>query len=1359
MTSAPTQERQEKVQAAVEKWVNQMVDFSGNNRLLFYRELKSGTLNISTGTGTFSEEAVVSLCHGAEVHSDRLITPLPESFASEEEQATAAATFVATRKDMAKRLSAVRRKGLANHEERGINTLFLGDGALTWRNDDGQAVPNAPILLTPIEITERKAGAEEFVIRPLDTPELNPTLVVYLSQKQGINLDGDAVLEEITDAAGNVDRQQLRDRILKVCESMPEVAVLDSVVIGNFSYTNLPMVLDLQANIETLASHNMVAAIAGVKEAIEGLRSQYSSDIAPSLPDSQAPAEEFLVLDADSSQHMAINRGLRGESFVIQGPPGTGKSQTIANLIASLTSDGKHVLFVAEKGAAIDAVKKNLTRSGLGEVMMDLHGTTVTKSLVAKMLQSALQKLPNAPVPNTAETFEALERTRGRLEGHTRAIHTANEDFGITYFEARERSLLHPPVPLRPIPANAVSRLNASAIDDAARSVAELADLGRGKMLSDRSPWAHGSLRNGAAADDALERLGELRSALVNLQNQQQAFYAAVQAEPDSTFDEMREALGVSTRFDEAAAPFASDAVGMDLKELHQDLEPIERPAPRRAVASLFNSRYRSAKKKLRAITPDSQGKPAPESRGLVKKMVSADSEFRSRFGSAPKRVGDDSLSQALEQIEHIIERFRSETALILDGLSPDEVDSGLRALEHAGDDAHRLPMINQLEERLKELGLLEIAHELLQTDAPAELVASSLRASCLAAVGDRIEATVPEIASFTAATHRRANDEFQQSDLQHLNLAAERVQRSVAVHARNARNQHPEQSQFVAKEANKKRRLAPVRKMLETAPDVIGALKPCWAMSPLAVSRLLPATPDFFDVVIFDEASQVQPADAVPAIMRARQVIVAGDTRQLPPTRFFASGDADGDGDDEEDEDFSLTQGFESILDVMNAALPKAAWLQWHYRSRDERLINFSNVHIYDKSLRTFPGVAGHRCIQKITAGPEVGSTTEELLRLVFGHAAETPDRSLGVITTSASTARTLEDLVYQQLRTLDPAERSEFESFFDESNRERFFIKNIERVQGDERDDIILAVDLARGPNGRVYNRLGPLNYEGGERRLNVAVTRARRSVTLCTNFDFEDLSPTSFKSRGASLLREYTRYAEHLGNDLGAEAEEKPAMNNFEIDVQKRLTAAGMKLTPQFGVAGYFIDFVAYHPDDPNCPVLAIEADGATYHSSPTARDRDRLRQQVLEGLGWTFHRIWSTEWFKNPEAEVEQAVRSWKRAKVESDLGLNQPSQPQARPDAPVAGTAAPAEQSASTRRARRPIKVVEGQPITEYRMDDLVRLIRWIESDGRLHTDDELIAVAAKELGYGRKGRRIKEHLSEAIRLHRERSGS
>jgi len=1348
-------ERIGKVQRAVDTWVAQMVDFTGNNRLLFYRELKVGTLNL-TSQVDYSEEQVEALCSGSQVDSPSLVEPIDTAYEKEGGRVAAKKAHEDLLADTGRRLKAIYSKGTQNLEERGIGTTFLADGALTWENDAGLAIPNAPVLLSPLEIKPLSPAATHFRIRPTDEPEINPTLVVYLAEQQGIDIDADELVESSRDAKGTIQRDVIMNGLLKQCAALSGVTLLESVVIGNFTYSKLPMVQDLNANVDLLAENELVAAIAGVDDAITSIRNSNPTTIEPWEVEAEDPRDDFLVLDADSSQHVALKRALRGESLVIQGPPGTGKSQTIANLIASLTANGKNVLFVAEKGAAIDAVAKNLEKVGLDDLMMDLHGQAVSKKHVAKLLQAALNTLTKVQAPDVEETVNNLVRSRERLADYDKALHGDDGPFATSYFEASVLSYKASNSVAQPdIPPEALRFLTKSSIDEAERWLIRLADLGRGEMLRQGNPWATSSIRVTEAADTAMKRLTLLRDSLNALGREQIAFYEALGSKEEDNFAVVHDAIDISQSYREQASKFTNDSSTVDLDKLHASLAPAEQGAASRFCATLFNSKYRAAKKLLKAIVISDDKISVSAGRAQVESLIERGHVFQGRFGSTPRSVDHESLARALSEIESTIQELRMPPGVDVEGSSTSTVRDSVETLQEYSDWAFLMPEINNLEELLAGFHLREVAQELLVRDVAPELLAEAFRRSCYAAIARQLLLMTPDLVSFNATAHERTLTEFQESDRSFMSASAARVRRAIGEHARDERNTHPKQDQLVVAEAQKNSRHLSVRQMLDRAPNVIGALKPCWAMSPLAVSRLLPVRNDFFDVVIFDEASQVLPADAVPAIMRAKQVIVAGDTRQLPPTTFFASGDFDDDYDDEEEEDFSLTQGFESILDVMNAVLPNPAWLQWHYRSRDERLINFSNVHIYDSLLRTFPGVAGEGCIRKVTASG-MESTVDKAVSIVLDHVRERPDRSLGVITTSAKMARAIEDQVFSHVRALFSSERTGADRFFDPSNDERFFVKNIETVQGDERDDIVLAVHLERSSDGRVYNRLGPLNQEGGERRLNVAVTRARRSVTLCSNFGFDDLAPSRFKRHGAALLRDYTKYAETGGNDLGAAAADKPELNAFEIDVRDRLVAAGMKLTPQFGVAGYFIDFVAYHPSDLNRPVLAIEADGASYHSSPTARDRDRLRQQVLEGLGWTFHRIWSTEWFANPTVEVERALQSWELAIAASDDEAEAPSQRQARDDASTPGSTT-ADLDLAPPRQSLPIRVVDGTKIDAYPMSELVQLIEWIESDGKLRVDDDLIAIAMAELGYRRKGPVIKKRLSEAISIVRRRN--
>ncbi|MCD0485986.1 AAA domain-containing protein [Streptacidiphilus sp. ASG 303] len=544
--------------------------------------------------------------------------------------------------------------------------------------------------------------------------------------------------------------------------------------------------------------------------------------------------------------------------------------------------------------------------------------------------------------------------------------------------------------------------------------------------------------------------------------------------------------------------------------------------------------------------------------------------------------------------------------------------------------------------------------------------------------------------------------------------------------------------------------------------------------MSPLVVSEVLPAR-QLFDVVIFDEASQVVPAEAIPAIMRAGQVVVAGDRRQLPPTSFFsgASEEEPEVSDDSLDgrPAVSYTTGYESVLDVLGAMLQVRS-LTWHYRSRDERLIAFSNAWIYDSSLTTFPGVSPDGALSHVLVdqGPAVpgqersgSAEVDRVVRLVIEHAEQRPTESLGVITMGIEHANRIEAAI----RAATDG-RDDLHDFFREDREERFFVKNLERVQGDERDAIILSVGYGKSTDGRMLYRFGPLNNTGGERRLNVAVTRARHRMTVVSSFGAHDMDPDRLKAQGAKLLRSYIEFAASGGNDLGTVAREKPALNPFEIDVRDRLTAEGIPLVAQWGVAGYWLDFAARHPRDRGRMVLAIEADGATYHSSATARDRDRLRQEQLERLGWTFHRIWSTAWFRDPEREVRRARDAYDRAVATADgaspspgpaesvslpaqrSGAGVPTGPTRRmgTDVPVG---APAE--AGPARGRRPA-LVRGQPITAYSERQLVGLIRWIESDTLLRTEEELVREAMQELGFSRMGPRIRAALENAVRTAR-----
>lgn len=482
----------------------------------------------------------------------------------------------------------------------------------------------------------------------------------------------------------------------------------------------------------------------------------------------------------------------------------------------------------------------------------------------------------------------------------------------------------------------------------------------------------------------------------------------------------------------------------------------------------------------------------------------------------------------------------------------------------------------------------------------------------------------------------------------------------------------------ILKRELNKQRRIMPIRRLFREIPNLILALKPCLMMSPLSVSLFLEADTFTFDTVIFDEASQVCTENAIGAILRGKQVIIAGDSKQLPPTNFFTANTSDGDFDiDTEDpDDFDDSDAYESILD--EAALLPERTLLWHYRSRHEHLIAFSNAKIYRGNLITFPSNVdkaddvGVEYTYVPTGfydrGGKKGNIieAEKVVDLIFDHFRKHPNRSLGVIA-FGEVQQTAIDTILRRRRM----ENQQFEPFFNEDQPEAFFVKSLENVQGDERDTIIFSVGYAKDATGIMHMNFGPLSKAGGERRLNVAITRAKYNVKLVGSILPTDIQTEKISSDGPKLLRSYIDFAMNGPSVLQNEITESDIRwhdSPFEEAVYNFLDRKNYKLATQVGCSGYRIDMAVKHPTLSGRYVLGIECDGASYHSARTARERDRLRQDVLESMGWKIHRIWSTDWIKDPVSEgkrlldaVNEAIDSYAEdAPIETSFEVSTPT---------------------------------------------------------------------------------------------------
>lgn len=1337
-SDAATRSRADLVDAARQTWVARLMDTTRRNNLLYFRDLKTGTLDLSGS----EEGALARLLDGEEVALSRLVPPSSDPAAGP-------------------KLQEIARRAQSNLEEKGLQTLFLAYGMATWPVEDDGRPPEAAVALLPLSTKAKARSLESTTIQATGHPQVNFALLHALSETFGLELSEEDILAD--EADGAVDAKAILAAVAASTRGLSGFAIKPRAVIGNFSFQKLAMVRDLREMGEALVQDDMVAALAGDQAARRSFGGKGVA-IEPRQLDSVPAASEYMVLDADSSQQSVIHSVARGMDGVIQGPPGCGKSQTIANTIAMLVANGQRVLFVAEKRAALEAVFKRLDEKGLGHLALDLHGAALSQKGVMQKVSLALDQIRRSGDPNEAEALAKFEDRRARAVAHESLMHTPTAPSGLTPFLLQARLL----ETARLAPSKTrwreadLQKLDAATVEDLLKTATGYATL---VARTDPSPWVNADLPDGGSVLTALDAARSLAEQSVpHLTKSLEELARKTSFSVPRTLKEAEEAASLVSDANRVVEAWSASVFGHN--GLASALSPAGRGAVGRLWAAVSDAGYRSALRLMRELSGDKSTTPGEALEGArLADQVRGRWEELSDGASAPTKTELDSdtavqIHKVAADLAVLLRSVPEASALDITALR-----DTARALADDEETAYKIPKVREIEAGIKSAGagqiLLEIREPKNSPDKWTALFRHAYYASCY----DGVRVANPALAAFSGEAHSTVVDEFRELDRHRLAIAAARVRRRHAEHAVEVMNQHPEQTDLVRSEAAKRTRHIPLRRLVSRSADVLTAVCPCWMSSPLNVSQLLPADRKYFDVVVFDEASQVLPEDAVSSIIRGERLVVAGDQHQLPPTMFFA------DGAGEEDEE-SPTAGYESLLDSLSAFVDH--WqLDWHYRSRDERLIAFSNRHIYGDRLTTFPGIGGpavvsHFLVDSVPRDGEEESSTAEVqkvVELVVAHADEQTRlpadsrQTLGVIAMGIKHARRVEAALDRAL-----AQRPDLDEFFDPARQERFFVKNLEQVQGDERDVVILTIGYGKDRNGRLPYRFGPLLQQGGERRLNVAVSRARRRMTVVSSFGHADMDPSRSDKKGVELLRLYLQFAASQGDDLGDAGGTEVGMNAFEADVYDALSARGVGLVPQYGVSGYRLDFAAQHPKRPGEFVLAIECDGASYHSAATARDRDRLRQQQLESIGWRFHRIWSTDWFLHREEQIERARAAWEEAVRRADGSRRLADEGRAAigglfGDPPTGAVEEAAEGPVADGRVRGPRPPVPGYGQTDaFDLDDLVRMARWVQSDGLMRTDDEIVGELVDALGFQRRTKKFEGRALEAIAWLRRNGG-
>ncbi len=1251
--------------------------------------------------------------------------------------------------DLQKRLLNSYRAARTSIQEQGVNTLYLTLGMLTWYQADSSQQPlKAPLLLIPVELRRANVAAAFQLVYADGEPEENLSLREKLKTDFGIELP-----------ALDIEDLDVDDYLTKVKEQLerrPKWKVdTDTATIGFYSFSKFRMYRDLDAAAWPEGKkpcHHTVLKKLLTEEVFEDSGASIFGDAL--TDDYFKPEHNYLVMDADSSQIQAVVEANAGKNLVIQGPPGTGKSQTITNLIAEAVGQGKTVLFVAEKMAALEVVKRNLDNIGLGDMCLELHSHKANKKSLLEDLQRTLElATPQHKDANFAR-LHLLDGQRFKLNAYAKAVNTPIHNSDITPYEAYGNllKLQDTASDTKDFPSFNLKRL-----EDWDRQTFErkrsLVEQLQAWCMTNGLPLAHPFWGSGLKArlpdtqevirkscDKTLEATSKLEQLALELAQ-------TLKTPPPRNREELLEARNLALWALDAPElkGVALDAPWLErCSELNGLLEEgIELVRKRRTYQSIlisrawdqdietcrrdlaqlghiwwrgFSGKYRQANRQVNELFKDRPPKKLSDKLAVLEaiqvsqeagqKLTQGDEIGKQFFGSqwqgensrwedlfsllewmvklhqelseaqlpdyalevlTHARDLDQASVEALERelSEHdalwksLLEmlKFDEETGFktqALSTLSFREQKEILNNWHTKTDQLQAIVSLNHLLDELQEAGLWSVFETVRswETAPGTEHLASTFDKTWYQALLDAAFVEHPELSGFEGATHGSLVETFRELDK--LTLSHNRAKVISKHRDRLPRDSHVNGLSILKHEMAKKKKHLSIRELMKRAGDAIQRIKPVFMMSPMSIAQFLPPSTIDFALVIFDEASQVRPADAFGAILRGKQIIVVGDSKQLPPTSFFDKLGAD-DGEDDNGDSVGTVKDLESILDVFETRgiLPKS--LRWHYRSRHESLIAVSNLLFYNNKLLVFPSPSADSMGLVLNHHPETAydagrsKTNQKEARIVaeavMDHARNYPDRSLGVVAFSLAQMTAIEDQL-ERLRHEDPSLE---ETFFNRQSEEPFFVKNLESVQGDERDTIFISVGYGRQENGSLSMNFGPVNLDGGWRRLNVLFTRARRRCEIFSNLTASDINLGSSANQGRKALKAFLNYAETGKLDVDASLSEEFG-SPFEEAVSAKLSGLGYEAHPQVGVAGYRIDLGIVNADRPGAYLLGIECDGATYHSARSARDRDRLRQTVLEKRGWTIHRIWSTDWFHNPARELERVVEAIERAKV-------------------------------------------------------------------------------------------------------------
>ena len=1239
-------------------------------------------------------------------------------------------------KELKRRLNKTYRQAKLYLEEKGANILFLTLGFLKWK--EGEEVYRSPLILVPVDLEKNENQEKYSLVYNGEEVRLNISLITKIKSEYNIDisLDEDEDIKDIDAYFRSVD-EKVKNR-----EGFEVEATKGAF--DFFSYAKYLMYKDLDLDVWTNEKGELDNDV---------LKKLFVTNFDDKLTDNNnlerdlTPSKIYNVVDADSSQAKVIYEILQGKNMVIQGPPGTGKSQTITNIIASNLVKGKSVLFVSEKKAALEVVKRRLENIGLGDLVLELHSEKTNKKDVLRSIEQTLslgepkdeednelekkydltkfeldeyKRIVNSTISNSslplievygealkiknrldelnvrfprmtfkdisiwshddfsrkldiAKEFEALVLRVGKIEKHPL--------YGITL----EHCLPYEQVTLK----EKLSDLEDS-LADLISTISEIGSIFQNKSIN--TLFDSGRLINSI---NALEKYRSL--ALINVSD----LYLL------SSSDDVTNLIKLAKNFQEEIKKEYKDTAYLESKEYVNKYEEYEKLSffkkkkseiPLELNKYFFLNKvgnkdrknlYLHLKKYNLLMSNEAMFKYLfkEEYKGLfstdwnhIINLLNPAKEFLEKLSnysilSQTRQViySEEKIDELIDLRQTYFERkkdFEDKlhsffTFAAFDSLKRFDYNYWyldcsfveLKRIIHSWiiniDSVIDVVRYNSLVHEFKNEGMEELLNYYYDTNKVEylDLILSFEYYDALINYAYSLNST---LSSFKEFKIERLISLFKELDAK---MMVENIKKVLKVHysLMPKINDNSKDMALIRRELNKKRNKMPIRRLLLKASSAILKIKPVFMMSPISVASFLPPKEVVFDLVVFDEASQVRPVEAFGALLRAKQIVVVGDSKQLPPTNFFDN--LTNKYDEVNDEDYDVSN-MESILTLLLAMNIPQRTLSWHYRSRNRSLISLSNNEFYEGELKVFPSVydsdpskglvfnyikdsfyaRGTTRVNKIEA--------KEVIKAVFEHAKNNRDLSLGV----ASFSLAQQEELYKEFEAqLKKCTDEEVKSFFTMHKDEPFFIKNLESVQGDERDVIFISIGYGYDEDGHITMDFGPLNKDGGERRLNVLITRAKVKCEVFSNITCNDINLSKTDAKGVVALKRFLDYAQNRIIYLNRNKES--CSDDFIDFIYDKLLDYGYVVDKNIG-KDVGIDLAIFDKAK-NRYVVGLECDGGAYKNLVNTTDRERIRRNVLKSLGWKIYHVWSPDFYRNPKNEFDKILDFIQEASEEEE----------------------------------------------------------------------------------------------------------